>query len=85
MILPPATPGGTEGLPDDTGVKYASQGSGDKTVFNTLEGFRSLPRTQSGYLPTCGNCDGHLSFPFWYCIFCKGLSLGLNRSETTGY
>jgi 5-methylcytosine-specific restriction endonuclease McrA len=23
-------------------------------------------------LPTCGKCTGHLSFPFWYCIFCEG-------------
>jgi hypothetical protein len=25
-------------------------------------------------LPTCGKCKGSLSFPFWYCIFCKGQS-----------
>ena len=24
------------------------------------------------YLPTCGNCNGRLSFPCWYCIFCIG-------------
>jgi hypothetical protein len=23
-------------------------------------------------LPTCGNCKGSLSFPFWYCTFCEG-------------
>ena len=23
-------------------------------------------------LPTCGNCNGRLSFPCWYCIFCIG-------------
>ena len=23
-------------------------------------------------LPTCGNCNGRLSFPCWYCIFCNG-------------
>lgn len=27
---------------------------------------------QEGNLPTCGNCNGRLSFPCWYCIFCKG-------------
>jgi len=27
---------------------------------------------QNGDLPTCGNCNGSLSFPFWYCIFCSG-------------
>ena len=25
-------------------------------------------------LPTCGKCNGSLSFPFWYCIFCQGQS-----------
>jgi len=24
--------------------------------------------------PVCGKCKGSLSFPFWYCIFCKGQS-----------
>jgi hypothetical protein len=23
-------------------------------------------------LPACGKCEGRLSFPFWYCIFCEG-------------
>ena len=27
-------------------------------------------------LPTCGQCKGGLSFPFWYCIVCKGQSQG---------
>jgi len=22
-------------------------------------------------LPTCGECNGSLSFPFWYCIYCE--------------
>ncbi|KAH9064500.1 hypothetical protein EDB87DRAFT_1680408 [Lactarius vividus] len=22
-------------------------------------------------LPLCGKCNSHLSFPFWYCIFCE--------------
>jgi hypothetical protein len=25
-------------------------------------------------LPTCGQCKGSLSFPFWYCIYCEGQS-----------
>jgi hypothetical protein len=28
---------------------------------------------QDGDLPTCGACNGSLSFPLWYCIFCEGL------------
>jgi hypothetical protein len=27
-------------------------------------------------LPTCGKCKGGLSFPFWFCIVCKGKALG---------
>jgi hypothetical protein len=29
-------------------------------------------------LPTCGNCKGRLSFPFWFCIYCKGKFLMKN-------
>lgn len=29
---------------------------------------------KDGDLPTCGKCNGSLSFPFWYCIFCEGQS-----------
>ncbi|KAH9996110.1 hypothetical protein BJV77DRAFT_960842, partial [Russula vinacea] len=28
-------------------------------------------QVQDDSLPTCGKCNGHLSFPFWYCIFCE--------------
>ena len=31
-------------------------------------------QVQDMSLPTCGKCKGRLSFPFWYCIFCKGES-----------
>ena len=33
-------------------------------------------QVQDDSLPTCGKCNGHLSFPFWYCIFCEGWSQG---------
>jgi len=29
-------------------------------------------QVQDQSLPLCGKCKGHLFFPFWYCIFCKG-------------
>jgi hypothetical protein len=29
-------------------------------------------QVQDESLPTCGKCNGRLSFPFWYCIFCEG-------------
>jgi hypothetical protein len=32
-------------------------------------------------LPVCGKCGGSLTFPFWYCIFCKGPSAGSSLSE----
>jgi cytoskeletal protein RodZ len=31
-------------------------------------------------LPSCGNCNGSLSFPFWYCIFCSGQSIPVEES-----
>jgi hypothetical protein len=31
-------------------------------------------QVQDQSLPSCGKCNGSLSFPFWYCIFCKGRS-----------
>ena len=41
----------------------------DKTVVDT-----SRVQVRDPSLPTCGKCNGRLSFPFWYCIFCKGKS-----------
>ena len=32
------------------------------------------PQTQDSDLPTCGKCNGPLSFPCWYCIVCQGRS-----------
>ena len=34
-------------------------------------------------LPTCGKCNGGLSFPFWYCIFCEGRFRGRSRSPSS--
>ena len=34
-------------------------------------------------LPTCGKCKGHLSFPFWFCIFCKGKSPTITTFSVT--
>jgi hypothetical protein len=65
------TPGGTEGVPDNSGLKYTTRAS----AVDMWEDSRPSPQSQSGDLPTCGACDGPLSFPFWGCIFCKGQSL----------
>jgi hypothetical protein len=41
----------------------------DKTIGDSIQ-----PQVQHQDLPTCSKCNGHLSFPFWYCIFCEGRS-----------
>lgn len=66
----PSIEDGAEGSPEATGVEENASESGDGTVSDTSEA--EIP---SGELPTCGNCKGSLSFPFWYCIFCQGQSL----------
>jgi len=35
-------------------------------------------------LPSCGKCDGSLSFPFWYCIFCEDNLFICNACDTEG-
>jgi len=87
----PPTSDGTEGVPDDASVEDTSEESGDETGDETAsdtsepEDSRPSPQTQSGDLPTCGKCKGNLSFPFWYCIFCKGQFLGSTRPESLEY
>ena len=39
-----------------------------------VEGMAAREARQDQNLPMCGKCKGHLSFPFWYCIFCGGKS-----------
>ena len=87
----PPTSDGTEVVPDGAGVDDTSHESGDETGDETSsdtsesEDTRPSPQAQSGDLPTCGNCKGRLSFPFWYCIFCKGQSLGSNPPKSPEY
>ena len=86
--LPP-TSDGAASVPNDASVGDTSHESGDEMASDTSESeaedSRPSPLAQSGDLPTCGNCKGHLSFPFWYCIFCKGQSLGSNCPESPEY
>jgi len=62
--------------PDD--VPAVADGSKDETETKDKEGNVSQSATpaqpQNGDLPTCGKCNGSLSFPFWYCILCEGQS-----------
>jgi hypothetical protein len=62
------TPGGTEVVLDNIGMDYTTRASGS----DMWGGSRPSPQSQSGDLPTCGACEGPLSFPFWGCTFCKG-------------
>ena len=39
-------------------------------------------QVQDESLPSCGKCNGSLSFPFWYCIFCEGQSVYEGSSES---
>jgi len=48
-----------------------SQEPGPEIAPDATQAARSSRRILGGELPTCGNCEGPLSFPFWYCIFCS--------------
>jgi hypothetical protein len=83
----PPNPGGTEGVQETTDVEDGVQDTDDETESDTSDSEASepSPRTQGGDLPTCGNCKGPLSFPFWYCIFCEGQSSGKSRLKSPEY
>ena len=63
-------------LPDD--ARTAGERSHDSeasllgTSHDTTLGPESSSRPKDSDLPTCGKCQGRLSFPCWYCIVCKG-------------
>ena len=60
--------------PDD--VPTAADGSKDENKTKDKEENVSQSaiqaQPQNGDLPTCGKCNGALSFPFWYCTLCEG-------------
>jgi hypothetical protein len=49
------------------------------------EVMRRQSQDQDQNLPTCGRCAGHLSFPFWYCIFCEGRFPRMSLFYTSTY
>jgi hypothetical protein len=53
-------------------------GDGDEAKDSASQHSTEVP-IQNENLPTCGNCKGRLTFPCWYCIFCKG---GFPRMNT---
>ncbi|KAI9438365.1 hypothetical protein H4582DRAFT_258574 [Lactarius indigo] len=61
--------GQPDDVPDDTTVEAeddegTSQGSRNE---NSQDG----TQPEDNDPPSCGKCEGHLSFPCWYCIYCE--------------
>ena len=54
-------------VPNRLGGSKGGAGLGGKAVRDAR-----LVQVLDQGLPTCGKCKGRLSFPFWFCIFCKG-------------
>src|SRR6266478_58518 len=67
-------------LPDEANLPDGSKGRADLEAKTALDARHIQVQDQS--LPTCGKCKGHLSFPFWYCIFCEGRPLGIKFTCT---
>ena len=72
---------GTAALVD---ASSGAEGVGDKPQEQEKETPRSAEQAQApdqdNDLPSCGKCDGPLSFPCWYCVKCEGkLSLDALR------
>ncbi|KAH8987639.1 hypothetical protein EDB92DRAFT_1948471 [Lactarius akahatsu] len=55
--------------PDDTTVEAED----DEGTFQGLgdESPQDGARSEDNDLPSCGKCEGRLSFPCWYCIYCE--------------
>ena len=79
-LTPKGTPpepdeGQPDDAPDDTMVDSEAKGDEGTTSDQNPQ---DRTRPQDSDLPSCGNskCKGpsRLSFPFWYCIYCKGRS-----------
>jgi len=84
----PPTSDGTEGVPDDASVEGTSEAVGYEAGYELDDSETTASDTSEidgEELPTCGKCKGKLSFPFWYCIFCKGQFLGSTRRESLEY
>jgi hypothetical protein len=65
------------------GVLIVADGTKDKVEAEEQEGkappSAALAQGKDTDFPTCGNCNGPLSFPFWHCIYCEGQSQGSRR------
>jgi hypothetical protein len=60
----------TSDKPDDVNPPDDTKGGAEEEGKTALDSKADQAKDES--LPTCGKCEGRLSFPFWYCIFCEG-------------
>jgi hypothetical protein len=67
-------PAAADGPKNETDSE-AQDKEGKEVVSQDSDASPAQAQPQNGDLPTCGNCSGSLSFPFWYCIFCEGQSV----------
>jgi len=72
-----AEPTTTEAPTKSDNVSIAMDDTRASDEAETEDKENKIPQTtaqaqgQDGDLPTCGACNGSLSFPLWYCIFCE--------------
>ncbi|KAH9955358.1 hypothetical protein BC827DRAFT_878060 [Russula dissimulans] len=74
-------------LPSAKGAKDVgdnSQGQEDGIASGAIQDSQPAPQIQDSDLPTCGNCQGVLSFPFWYCVACEDNLFICNACDMDG-
>jgi hypothetical protein len=64
----------TSDKPDDANPPDDTKGGADKGAKVDGKAAQDAREDQAKdeSLPACGKCEGRLSFPFWFCIFCEG-------------
>jgi len=69
--------------PDDGLIGNPPDGTKDGAeVEGKASRYARRGQVQDQSLPSSGKCKHSLSFPFWYCIFCKGQFLTEGSSES---
>ena len=58
--------------PDDTTVETKDDEGTSQVTMD--ENPQDGTQPQADDPPSCGKCEGRLSFPCWYCIYCEGQS-----------
>jgi hypothetical protein len=67
-----STSNDTNGDLNSEDVGDTAQEPGDKAAPDATLSLQPPSQNLDNDLPTCGNCNGPLSFPFWYCVVCEG-------------